>query len=141
MIPFTRRELTRAWRQAYDASKVTPPSNAHRLLLFYAVECGLKASYLKRQNAEILDSVIASDLMHDLNRVMDKLFMGATYHLPANLSLCTITLNNNQVARRCESRELNQVWRYGGQLMLPCDDSILEQALKSVNIWIAKELG
>lgn len=141
MILFTRRELTRAWRQAYEASKVTPPSNAHRLLLFYAVECGLKASFLKRQNVEILDGIIGGELMHDLNRVMDKLSMGTTYRLPTSLSLSNIMLNSNPVVRRCECRDLNQVWRYGGQLMPPSDDIQLEQALKQVNIWIAKELG
>jgi hypothetical protein len=141
MIPFTRRELTRAWRQAYDASRVTPPSNAHRLLMFYAAECGLKASYLKQRNVEILDSTIASELMHDLNRVMDRLFIGATYHLPNSLSLNAITQNGNQIARNCECRELNQVWRYGGRLTLPNDDVRIEHALNEVNKWILKELG
>lgn len=141
MIPFTRRELTRAWKQAYEASKFTPPSNAHRLLLFYAVECGLKASFLKRQNIEVLDGVIGGELMHDLNHVMDRLSMGTTYRLPTSLSLSNITLNKTSVIRKCECRDLNQVWRYGGQLTPPSDDFQLEQALKQVNIWIAKELG
>ena len=70
MIPFTRRELLRAWNMATKASSSLYRNNAHRLLLFYAVECGLKATYLKRNNLDPLDSQTAAPIMHDLNRIL-----------------------------------------------------------------------
>ena len=56
-LPFSDRELTRAWR---ELSAVATPTNSvrqnpHRLLLFYAVECGLKAIWLKRQGRTLFD--------------------------------------------------------------------------------------
>lgn len=58
-IPFTNRELVRAWRNSLDVSKSEQRTNPHRLLLFYAIECGLKAAYLKQINKTVIDSDIA----------------------------------------------------------------------------------
>lgn len=65
-IPFTDRELTRAWRNAFSVSKVDPRGNPHRLLLFYAIECGLKAAYLKKHSKTVVDSTIADEFSHDI---------------------------------------------------------------------------
>ena len=57
-IPFTDRELTRAWRDLSSVVNSQPigiRQNPHRLLLFYAVECGLKAIWLKRQGRTLFD--------------------------------------------------------------------------------------
>jgi len=35
--------MRNAWRQNTAASQAEPRTNVHRSLLFYAVECGLKA--------------------------------------------------------------------------------------------------
>ena len=54
MIVFTLREFKRAWRDASSAyDNCTKKTNAHRLLLFYAVETGLKAVVLRRNNGVI----------------------------------------------------------------------------------------
>ena len=50
MLPFTRREIEKAWRQNLKVSEVENRENPQRLLLFYAVECGLKAVIMKREN-------------------------------------------------------------------------------------------
>jgi hypothetical protein len=55
MIPFTDREIQRAWRTNLEASQVPSRNNAHRLLLFYAVECGLKAIIMKRERRKIIN--------------------------------------------------------------------------------------
>jgi hypothetical protein len=56
-VPFTRREMHRGWSnsfQAYEKAEASPPiQNSHRLLLFYAIECGLKAILMKRRGAEL----------------------------------------------------------------------------------------
>lgn len=76
MVPITRRELVKAWGELRYASKVASRANPHRLLLFYAAECGLKAIFLAQSNAEVLDENTVGLKNHDLNQVMDKLRMG-----------------------------------------------------------------
>jgi hypothetical protein len=140
MIPFTRRELHNAWRSAKAASIVQPRTNPHRLLLFYAAECGLKAVYLKQQQADIIDGDIADKLKHDLNKIMDLLRMGKDYLLPISLSLPAIKQKDGTERQRpCDAGTLNQVWRYGGSLKNPSDAAI-EQQLEKINLWIAEEL-
>jgi hypothetical protein len=137
MIPFTRRELQNAWRGALAASRVPQRTNPHRLLLFYAVECGLKSVYLKQQNANTIDGDIADKLKHDLNRIMALLCVGKEYLLPVGLSLPAI--NHTKKPRPCDAGSLNQVWRYGGSLINGADIQI-EQQLEKINQWIAKEI-
>ncbi|GCL37866.1 hypothetical protein SR1949_29780 [Sphaerospermopsis reniformis] len=50
-IPFTDKEMEKAWLRNISAYYKTPQphTNAHRLLLFYAVECGLKAIFMKKK--------------------------------------------------------------------------------------------
>ena len=54
-ILFTDREMENAWRENRLASCHQPRSNGHRLLLFYAVECGLKAILMRRQKIKRTD--------------------------------------------------------------------------------------
>ncbi len=81
-IPFTNRELVRAWRNSLDVSKSEQRTNPHRLLLFYAIECGLKAAYLKQINKTVIDSDIAQPESY------------THLTLPTNL-----TVSSSQVAR------------------------------------------
>lgn len=140
MIVFSQRELTRAWKRAREAANKLPRSNAHRLLLFYAAECGLKATYLKRQNQDLLDSFIGEALKHNLNRVLDRLNVGAQLKLPDDLQLQSLRGKDGaMMARHCSCGDLNQVWRYGGELVQP-QDSEIEIQLEKINEWIAKEI-
>ena len=137
MISFSRREMTRAWTTASQAAQVTPRTNAHRLLLFYAVECGLKASYMKRCNMDPLGSHPAELITHDLNRILALLHVGSELNLPTQMRLPS--LKQAQPYRSCNIGEINQVWRYGGRLEQPTDIA-LEQRLEAIQNWISKEL-
>ncbi|HCG0238995.1 TPA: hypothetical protein ACRXTJ_001305 [Pseudomonas aeruginosa] len=140
MVPITRRELVKAWEELRQASKATHRVNAHRLLLFYAAECGLKAVYLREQNAHVLDENTVGLKNHDLNQVMDRLRMGKEYRLPANLTLPDLKPPGGPQPRRCTAGSLNQVWRYGSKCERPADDALLEEALEKVNAWIDGEI-
>jgi len=73
VIQFTRREIEKAWRENLSASSSkTPRTNPHRLLLFYAVECGLKAILMRRRQRDCTDASIA-EFGHDINRLLDTL--------------------------------------------------------------------
>lgn len=138
MISFSRRELLAAWNMATQASTALVRSNAHRLLLFYAVECGLKAVYLKRNNKDPLDSQTAAPIMHDLNRILDLLHVDAMLRITP-LQFTLPPLKKPTLRRVCTVGELNQVWRYGGKLTNPTDTEV-EQKLEAIQKWIAKEL-
>ena len=67
-IPFTDRELKRAWRELSVAAITSNNlrTNPQRLLLFYAVECGLKAAWLKRKRKTLFDDADIDEIGHDL---------------------------------------------------------------------------
>jgi len=137
VIPFTDRELQKAWRENQRAAKVETRTNAHRLLLFYSVECGLKAVLLKRQSKDCTDSCRELlEVRHDINKLLDKLAAGEKLKLPSQLSMKP--LKNNQ-ERELSCGEINQMWRYGGG----CEnikDNELEKKLLDILSWIAQEL-
>jgi hypothetical protein len=140
MIPFTRRELIRAWSCARIASQAVPRTDAHRLLLFYAVECGLKATYLRQVNAEVIDELLGKQHLHDLNSLMTQLRMPKEYFLPESLELQPIRRSDgSQQVRNAAVGALNQIWRYGGALG-DASNALLEEKLEKICNWIAKEI-
>ena len=141
-IPFTDREIEKAWRENKDASYKTPRTNAHRLLLFYAVECGLKAILMRRKNKKRTDLCTdISECQHDLNKLLDCLYAGQDLKLPAQLSMKSIKGKNGNDERKFTPGDINQMWRYGGY----CEakdiaDQDLEKKLLEIVNWIDGEL-
>ncbi|QDQ28586.1 hypothetical protein FNU76_20760 [Chitinimonas arctica] len=141
-IPFTYRELRNAWRELSTIATVAAANtrkNPHRLLLFYAVECGLKAVWLKRRNRDLFDREDIDKSGHNLRQVLKELKVGTNLSLPENLQLSPITRNGAQEPRNGDVSILHQAWRYGGSCITPTDNECetqLEQVLK----WIQGEL-
>jgi hypothetical protein len=48
-------------------------TNAHRLLLFYAVECGLKVLIMKVKRQSRTDDLDSDILTHDINKLLNEL--------------------------------------------------------------------
>lgn len=141
-IPFTDRELTRAWRELSVVA--TPPEagrrqNPHRLLLFYAVECGLKAVWLKRQNRTLFESADIHRIGHSLQQVLKDLNIGSTLSLPATFQLLPASQGATSVPRNSNFGDVHQAWRYGGKCQAPTDQDCEQQLLK-VLTWIQGEL-
>jgi hypothetical protein len=141
-IPFTDRELKNAWR---DLSTAASPlgstrNNPHRLLLFYAVECGLKAVWLKRQNRSLFDQDDIDKTGHDLKQVLKDLNVGAElFQLPQELVLPSVLQNGALQPRKGGISILHQAWRYGGRCVTPADNDC-ERQLEQVLTWIQGEL-
>jgi hypothetical protein len=141
-IPFTDRELKRAWRELTDIAIPAAGNtrkNPHRLLLFYAVECGLKAVWLKRQNRNLFDRADIDRTGHDLRQVLKDLKVSSQLSLPESLQLEPATQNSAKVPRNGDISLLHQAWRYGGRCVLPTDQDC-EQRLQQVLDWIHGEL-
>jgi hypothetical protein len=138
-IPFTDRELKRAWRELSRVAGATDRSNSHRLLLFYAVECGLKAVWLKRNSRQVFDKYEIERTGHDLRQLLRDLRVGSQLDLPSAFELQSFQQNGNTVLRKGDIRVLHQAWRYGGQCVDPSDRDC-ELLLQNVCDWIREEL-
>lgn len=146
MIPFTDRELQRAWRDNKSAYQVTNCTNAHRLLLFYAVECGLKAVIMKQRKVNRTNLCPAiGEAQHNINRLLDFLNTVQSLKLPEQLQMTPIRDNrnrNNPEERKVQIGQINQMWRYGGcSAVKEMNDNDLEQKLWKISQWIEQELG
>jgi hypothetical protein len=142
VIPFTDRELKNAWRELCAIAMPGPANtrkNPHRLLLFYAVECGLKAVWLKRQSRSLFDREDIDRTGHNLRQVLKELKVGAELSLPENLQLSPVTRNGAQEPRNGDISILHQAWRYGGSCTAPTDNDC-ERQLEQVLKWIQGEL-
>lgn len=139
MITFTFRELKSAWRQAGAAFETADSkTNAHRLLLFYAVETGLKAVYLHK-NAKSDTFGEFSHIKHDLNKLMDTLSVGRELKLKTNICLDLDEDGQPTGQRNASCADLNQIWRYGAQAKIPTDLE-LESQLLAIQEWLRGEL-
>lgn len=141
-IPFTDRELRRAWRSLTDVATPMPPvarQNPHRLLLFYAVECGLKAVWLKRKNRTLFEGEDIHRMGHNLQQVLKDLNVGSTLPLPATFQLPPADRGKTTFERSGKFGDVHQVWRYGGKCQAPSDQEC-ERMLLEVLDWIRGEL-
>ncbi|MCQ8127503.1 hypothetical protein [Methylomonas rivi] len=139
MIVFSLRELKRAWRESSSVFKeCEQKTNAHRLILFYAVETGLKAVMLKREGKQDSENMFF-DIKHDLNKLLSELKVARELHLPKDIHLDDLTLSKPHKQRNTGTCDLNQVWRYGAQAKTPTDAE-LEEKLCAIDDWINGEL-
>lgn len=150
LIQFTYREMKRAWRTNLDASESLPRSNAHRLLLFYSIECGLKAVLMKRDSLDCTDHCRQiEESQHNINKLLDFLSAGNALKLPSDLQMKPITVRNTEVERKLDPGKINQAWRYGGCLVQSGksksgankEDENIEKKLMEISEWIKQELG
>lgn len=142
-IPFTDREMEKAWRENLSASHSTQRTNAHRLLLFYAVECGLKAVLMRRQK-KIRSDLCAeiAQYQHDVNKLLECLSAKPELKLPEQISMKPIKTGNGYDERKFTPGDINQMWRYGGSCSLKdVTDQYIESKLLEIVEWIKIELG
>jgi hypothetical protein len=146
-IPFTDREMNNAWRENLSTSQNTPRSNAHRLLLFYGVECGLKAVLMRRRRINRTD--LCRDIQgckHNLNKLLSILGAGAALSLPEEIFINKICdTRKNKQERKLNNGQINEMWRYGGKVIAiennQADDQKIENKLIEISKWIEGELA
>lgn len=139
-ISVTRRELQRAYNShcgAYVKIGGEQCQLTCLLVLFYAVECGLKAVWLKQNKLNETSSCGEQfdKFNHNINVILSHLHVSRDLHLP-NRSKISSPKRNGQ--RYVDSGQLNQAWRYG---CLLDDDGLFEEKLKKIINWIRGELS
>jgi len=149
-VHFSDREMQRAWRQnfqAYDRTEPKQRTNAHRLLLFYSIECGLKAMLMKNEAAcctDVCAKVIKCG--HNINDLIDALYAGHNLKIPHKIM---IKAGGSSSRRSVNSEEINQMWRYGGEAthtqngqgdLVDLSDEALEKQLLKISVWIREAL-
>ncbi|MBE9098177.1 hypothetical protein [Vacuolonema iberomarrocanum] len=150
-VPFTDREMQRAWRTNLEASMHSSRSNAHRLLLFYSIECGLKAVLMKRQSINCTNLCHEiREAQHNINKLLDYLSAGQLLKLPVQLQMDSIKIRGNEIERKLDAGKINQVWRYGGYFvhsdnrsstLNTTEDDSIENKLMRISEWIKQELN
>jgi hypothetical protein len=115
-----------------------PLGPSRNLLLFYAVECGLKAAWMNRRSllkTDQIDSSLLKSYGHDL------MFWAKELRLPA-----AVTQGGDQFRLRRNNKEryslvvAHQAWRYGVEIE-PTDEQAVAAWLESVWQWARGELG
>jgi hypothetical protein len=136
MITAGWSELRRAFRQHARTAK-NDDSTSHYLLLFYAVECGLKSVYLRRWHppggtmASISDERLR--ISHDLALWVKEL------RLPASIA----GTNSNFRLKRDRSSwsvdKAHQAWRYGIVIEVQ-DEQSLVHWLHNIRTWVEENI-
>jgi hypothetical protein len=142
-IPFTYREMKKAWRENLAVfNQAERKSNAVRLLLFYAVECGLKAAIMRIRGASRTDSCQEiGESQHDINKLLDALHVDGKLRLPRKIQMPDLSGSGNRNEKReLTAGQINQMWRYGGCAVRTVTDAGIEEKLLQINEWIRSEL-
>jgi hypothetical protein len=133
MLRTTRREIERAFRT--HRAKCDPcPSASERLLLFYAVECGLKAMIMRLNNVETsTDLAEEFHIGHDIREGLKRSYA------PARLTMRATTTQHNQGPQDAVApQHLHQAFRYS----VPIDwEREITSELQQVMEWLKERLG
>ncbi|MEZ4526240.1 MAG: hypothetical protein R2941_10005 [Desulfobacterales bacterium] len=121
MIHVSDKEIQKSYRKHksiwISAEKdQTAPNYSHKMVLFYAVECGLKSLYMKEfrlrmTNQENTEGRNITEFGHNLNEILNVLKMfnvkKKEYQLPQ-----VEAEDKNQIS----PEDMHQAWRYGKKL-------------------------
>lgn len=109
------------------------PPECRRLLLFYAVECGLKAVLLRDRKLTKTSQLDSDVVSHDL------MYLAKTLKLPAAISGKAPQFRVRGETDRRESKGAHEAWRYGIAIEAE-DDVALEIWLKDLWKWAEENI-
>jgi hypothetical protein len=110
-------------------------AQGRNLLLFYAVECGLKAAWLMRNRLRDTSEIDASLTQ----RGHDLVFWTKKLYLPAEITNGNTGFRLRSGGAKLDLGLAHQVWRYGVDVE-PADEASLETWLNQVWQWAKGEL-
>lgn len=125
-------------KQAFKEKKEGTNSAPYNLLLFYAVECGLKALYMsekRRQLKGVYNVAEIKKFRHDLIKLVSELKIpGAVAEGKRHFRL-----QNEKRTRTWEIKEIHIAWRYGA-IVDSNDERKVVEWLDKLCIWIENKM-
>lgn len=130
MIHVSRREMNKAFREHNGLWKSAKQSGeisfTHKMVLFYAVECGLKALYMKRNrmaDSKATDSQgeNITKYKHDLKTLMDRMNMKSV-----KIPKTYLEVKSYDDKHQWEPKSLHEAWRYGRTFVLEKEEECVE---------------
>lgn len=135
-IPAGMSQLRQAFHAHLRASQQTQAS-CSCLLLFYAVECGMKSIYLRRnrlkETSNISDQTLLSRDGHNLDRWVKELRISASQ--VGNTPYFRLKSGGSSL----DIEKAHQAWRYGIQINSK-DEENLVKWLKALCNWIKDDI-
>jgi hypothetical protein len=110
-------------------------NSSHYLLLFYAVECGLKCAYLRENelcSTESIDHELFRTNKHDISRWSSEL------RVPAHRIYPPKNFRYLKRIGQCQLNEIHEAWRYG-ILINRDDEKAIVTYLENLESWIKEE--
>jgi hypothetical protein len=136
VIPAGSRQLRRAFfTHSKQAKKGT--SSSHYLLLFYAVECGLKSIYIERAPTRIRTIRDLSD--ERLRRSHDLARWALELRLPSVITRANTSFRLRRDKSSWSIEYAHEAWRYG-IAMHSADEQRLVRWLNEVYKWIEEKI-
>jgi hypothetical protein len=149
MVHASRNNLTQAFHRHHSAVQLTRDTCSY-LLLFYAVECGLKSIWLKRKNLTGTDRIQNQTLLskdgHNfavwIKEIrLPKSVVGALFDSKGNpLPVPTPTFRLAGDKAHLNTDKAHQVWRYGIPVNSE-DQKALVEWLEKVCTWIKENIN
>lgn len=139
MINAKVQELKKMFNLQYAFYKSTKPkNNSQRLLLFYAVECGLKVLILNKIKGHTTESFTKHEVLKE------KLTGNNGHNIKYMLSFlqCNVFLLPELKCLNgycAQPKEYNQIWRYGIVANLEAENQI-EKELGKIAEWIGVQI-
>lgn len=134
MKDVSKQEFEKSFEKHYKNYKNIQPSNSStRLLLFYAVECGLKSLIMSQEHVFLFSKLSEEEqnCKHDLKKLLKILGVEEKYKLKA------IKTNRGE---SITCGHYNEFWRYGLQCAQKEIDENkemqIEEELKKIAEWI-----
>jgi hypothetical protein len=139
-IPASVAELRTAFNKHLKASTIDETSPSHHLLRFYAIECGLKCAFLRKEKLKNTSYITDEALLkngHDL------LLWAKKLKIPANICNSDDQLQFNLRSPRGSERwpmsVAHQAWRYGIRIESMDEQRVVEK-LNKIKDWINDEV-
>jgi hypothetical protein len=133
MLPAELEDLKRSFRHHTQVEGAA--SESRNLLLFYAVECGLKAVWMRRNHLTRTDQIENPIIhTHDLRR------LAAELTVATGVGQCQETFKLRRDSAGWQARQVHEAWRYGVQVD-PKDEQALVDWLARLWSWAREELA
>lgn len=132
MLRVTRRELERGYRAHRDGCSPCT-SCSHRLLLFYGVECGLKALLMANQKVE--DSLGLPEALQFGHNIREAL---KALRVPSLGVRVVMTRHGDGDQETVEARRLHEAFRYGVALD---HEAHVTADLEAIMGWLRERIG